>query len=325
MTLSVAVLMDPISTIKVAKDTSFAMLLEAQRRGHSLLYFEQAGLALRDGVPWARLATLQVRDDPHDWYSLGEPQWRDLRDIDVVLMRKDPPVDAQFINDTLVLEVARRAGVTVVNEPQALRDCNEKLFAMDFPQCIVPTLVARDADELRRFAAEHGEVVLKPLDGMGGRGIFRVKAGDSNLNSMLETLLGGDAHGGGRHLTIAQKYIPEITAGDKRILLVDGEPVPFALARIPQGNEFRGNLAAGGRGEGVPLSERDRWIVAQVAPELRRRGLLFVGLDVIGDYLTEINVTSPTCVRELDHQFGLNIAGQLFDVIEQRVAGTRAA
>ena len=325
MTLSVAVLMDPISTIKVAKDTSFAMLLEAQRRGHSLLYFEQASLALRDGVPWARLAALQVRDDPRDWYTLGEPQWRDLRDIDVVLMRKDPPVDAQFINDTLVLEVAQRAGVTVVNKPQALRDCNEKLFAMDFPQCIVPTLVARDADELRRFAAEHGEVVLKPLDGMGGRGIFRVKAGDSNLNSMLETLLGGDAHGAGRQLTIAQKYIPEITAGDKRILVVDGEPVPYALARIPQGNEFRGNLAAGGRGEGVPLSERDRWIVAQVAPELRRRGLLFVGLDVIGDYLTEINVTSPTCVRELDHQFGLNIAGQLFDVIEQRVAGTRAA
>ncbi|KRA34944.1 glutathione synthetase [Rhodanobacter sp. Root627] len=325
MTLSVAVLMDPISTIKVAKDTSFAMLLEAQRRGHSLLYFEQASLALRDGVPWARLAALQVRDDPRDWCTLGEPQWRDLRDIDVVLMRKDPPVDAQFINDTLVLEVAQRAGVTVVNKPQALRDCNEKLFAMDFPQCIVPTLVARDADELRRFAAEHGEVVLKPLDGMGGRGIFRVKAGDSNLNSMLETLLGGDAHGAGRQLTIAQKYIPEITAGDKRILVVDGEPVPYALARIPQGNEFRGNLAAGGRGEGVPLSERDRWIVAQVAPELRRRGLLFVGLDVIGDYLTEINVTSPTCVRELDHQFGLNIAGQLFDVIEQRVAGTRAA
>ena len=325
MTLSVAVLMDPISTIKVAKDTSFAMLLEAQRRGHSLLYFEQASLALRDGVPWARLAALQVRDDPRDWYTLGEPQWRDLRDIDVVLMRKDPPVDAQFINDTLVLEVAQRAGVTVVNKPQALRDCNEKLFAMDFPQCIVPTLVARDADELRRFAAEHGEVVLKPLDGMGGRGIFRVKAGDSNLNSMLETLLGGDAHGAGRQLTIAQKYIPEITAGDKRILVVDGEPVPYALARIPQGNEFRGNLAAGGRGEGVPLSERDRWIVAQVAPELRRRGLLFVGLDVIGDYLTEINVTSPTCVRELDRQFGLNIAGQLFDVIEQRVAGTRAA
>lgn len=325
MTLSVAVLMDPISTIKIAKDTSFAMLLEAQRRGHALHYFEQGDLALRDGAPWARMATLGVRDDPQQWYTLGSPQWRDLREIDVVLMRKDPPVDAQFIHDTMVLEVAHRSGVTVVNEPQALRDCNEKLFAMDFPQCIVPTLVARDAGELRRFVAEHGEVVLKPLDGMGGRGIFRVAAGDSNLNSMLETLLGGDARGAGRQLTIAQKYIPEITAGDKRILLIDGEPVPYALARIPQGNEFRGNLAAGGRGEGVPLSERDRWIVAQVAPDLRRRGLLFVGLDVIGDYLTEINVTSPTCVRELDRQFGLNIAGQLFDVIEQRVAGTRAA
>ena len=187
------------------------------------------------------------------------------------------------------------------------------------------TLVARDAGELRRFAAEHGEVVLKPLDGMGGRGIFRARAGDSNLNSMLETLLGGDAYGEGRQFAIAQKYIPEITAGDKRILVIDGEPVPYALARIPQGNEFRGNLAAGGRGEGVPLSDRDRWIVEQVAPELRRRGLLFVGLDVIGDYLTEINVTSPTCVRELDAQFGLNIAGQLFDVIEQHVFGNRAA
>jgi glutathione synthase len=215
--------------------------------------------------------------------------------------------------------------VAVINDPRSLRDCNEKLFALAFPSCIAPTLVSRDAGELRRFTAEHGEVVLKPLDGMGGRGIFRVKAGDSNLNSMLETLLGGDAHGAGRQFTIAQKYIPEITAGDKRILVVDGEPVPYALARIPQGDEFRGNLAAGGRGVGVPLSERDRWIVSQVAPELRRRGLLFVGLDVIGDYLTEINVTSPTCVRELDAQFGLNIAGQLFDVIEQHATGNRKA
>jgi glutathione synthase len=206
--------------------------------------------------------------------------------------------------------------VQVINDPQALRDCNEKLFALAFPQCIAPTLVSRDAGELRRFLAEHGEVVLKPLDGMGGRGIFRVKAGDSNLNSMLETLLAGGMHGEGRHFTIAQKFIPAISAGDKRILLVDGEPVPYALARIPQGDEFRGNLAAGGRGEGVPLSERDRWIAAQVAPELRRRGLRFVGLDVIGDYLTEINVTSPTCVRELDKQFGLNIAALLFDAIE---------
>ncbi|TAL88000.1 MAG: glutathione synthase [Rhodanobacter sp.] len=325
MTLSVAVLMDPIGAIKVAKDTSLAMLLEAGRRGHVLHYFEQGDLALRDGVPWARITPLSVRDDPHHWHTLGQPQWRDLREIDLVLLRKDPPVDAQFIYDTMVLEVAQRAGVTVVNDPQALRDCNEKLFALAFPQCIAPTLVARDPAELRRFAAEHGEIVLKPLDGMGGRGIFRVRHGDSNLNSMLETLLGGDSHGAGRQMAIAQKYIPEISAGDKRILVVEGEPVPYALARIPQGDEFRGNLAAGGRGEGVPLSERDRWIVAQVAPELRRRGLLFVGLDVIGDYLTEINVTSATCVRELDSQFGLNIAGQMFDVIEQHASGTRAA
>jgi glutathione synthase len=323
MALSVAVLMDPISGIKTVKDTTFAMLLEAQRRGHKLLYMEQGDLAIRDGAPWARVAELSVKDDPTAWYCLEPAQWLDLREIDVVLMRKDPPVDPQFVYDTMVLELGQKAGVLVVNDPQALRDCNEKLFALQFPQCIVPTLVSRDASELRRFAAEHGEVVLKPLDGMGGRGIFRVKAGDSNLNSMLETLLAGGPHGEGRHFTIAQKYIPEITSGDKRILLVNGEPVPYALARIPQGNEFRGNLAAGGRGEGVPLSERDRWIAAEVAPELKRRGLIFVGLDVIGDYLTEINVTSPTCVRELDAQFGLNIAGQMFDVIES--LGTQAA
>ena len=325
MTLSVAVLMDPIGAIKIAKDSTFAMLLEAQRRGHELHYFEQGDLALRNGEPWARIAPLSVREDPQGWYTLGPAQWRDLRELDVVLMRKDPPVDAQFIYDSMVLEAAQRGGVAVINDPRALRDCNEKLFALEFPQCIAPTLVARDAGELRRFTKEHGEVVLKPLDGMGGRGIFRVKAGDSNLNSMLETLIGGGAHGEGRQLTIAQKYLPEISAGDKRILVVDGEPVPYALARIPQGDEFRGNLAAGGRGEGVPLSDRDHWIVDQVAPELRRRGLLFVGLDVIGDYLTEINVTSPTCVRELDAQFGLNIAGQLFDVIEQHVTGKRNA
>jgi glutathione synthase len=318
MTLSVAVLMDPIGAIKVAKDTSLAMLLEAQRRGHALHYFEHGDLALRDGAPWARTATLMVRDDPNDWYTLGQPQWRDLREIDVVLMRKDPPVDAQFVYDTMVLELAQRRGVTVVNDPQSLRDCNEKLFALQFPQCIVPTLVSRDAAELRRFTAEHGEVVLKPLDGMGGRGIFRVKAGDSNLNSMLETLLAGGAHGEGRQLTIAQKYIPEITAGDKRILVIDGEAVPYALARIPQGNEFRGNLAAGGRGEGLPLSDRDRWIVEQVAPELRRRGLLFVGLDVIGDYLTEINVTSPTGLQEIARFDGLDLAAGIWDAIEAR-------
>ena len=317
MPLSVAVLMDPISAIKIVKDTTFAMLLEAQRRGHRLLYMEQGDLALRDGLPWARLATLKVKDDPSGWFELETAQCQDLRDIDVVLMRKDPPVDQQFLYDTMVLEAAQRAGTQVINDPRSLRDCNEKVFALHFPQCMAPTLVARDPAELRAFVAEHGEAVLKPLDGMGGRGIFRVKAGDPNLNSMLETLLGGDSHGQGRQFAVAQKFIPQISAGDKRVLLVDGEPVPYALARIPQGNEFRGNLAAGGRGEGVPLSDRDRWIAAEIGPELRRRGLRFVGLDVIGDYLTEINVTSPTCVRELDAQFGLNIAGTLFDAIAQ--------
>lgn len=325
MALSVAVLMDPIRAIKIAKDTTFAMLLEAQRRGHALLYMEQGDLAVRDGRAWARLAPLTVKEDPSGWFSLGEARWQELAGVDVVLMRKDPPVDSQFIYDTMVLSLAQRAGVMVVNDPQALRDCNEKMYALDFGQCMAPTLLSRDKADLRRFVAEHGEVVLKPLDGMGGRGIFRVRAGDSNLNSMLETLLSGGLHSAQAQFVMAQKFIPQISAGDKRILVVDGEAVPYALARIPQGDEFRGNLAAGGRGEGVPLTERDRWIVAQVAPELRKRGLWFVGLDVIGDYLTEINVTSPTCARELDKQFGLNICGQLFDVIEHHIHGKRSA
>ncbi|MGN6092517.1 MAG: glutathione synthase [Luteibacter jiangsuensis] len=313
MPLSVAVLMDPIRAIKIAKDTTFAMLLEASRRGHALFYMEQGDLALRDGQAWARLRSLTVREDPSGWFTLGEPQWRPLAEVDVVLARKDPPVDAQFIYDTMVLERAQRAGCKVVNDPRALRDCNEKVFSLDFPQCIVPTLISRDRGELKAFLAEHRDAILKPLDGMGGQGIFKVSAGDSNVNSMLETLLDG-----GRRFTIAQKFIPEISAGDKRILLIDGEPVPYALARIPQGDEFRGNLAAGGHGEGIPLSDRDRWIASQVGPELVRRGLRFVGLDVIGDYLTEINVTSPTGVRELDARFGINIAGLLFDAIEAR-------
>lgn len=325
MAVTVAVLMDPIGAIKIAKDTTFAMLLEAQRRGHALLYMEQGDLAVRDGRAWARLATLTVKEDPSGWFSLGEARWRELAEVDVVLMRKDPPVDSQFIYDTMVLSLAQRAGVTVVNDPQALRDCNEKMYALDFGQCMAPTLLSRDKADLRAFVAEHGEVVLKPLDGMGGRGIFRVRAGDSNLNSMLETLLSGGLHSAQAQFVMAQKFIPQISAGDKRILVVDGEAVPYALARIPQGDEFRGNLAAGGRGEGVPLTDRDRWIVSQVAPELRRRGLLFVGLDVIGDYLTEINVTSPTCARELDKQFGLNITGQMFDVIERQLHGKRSA
>ena len=315
MTRTLAVLMDPIAAIRPKKDTTLAMLLEAQRRGYALLYMTQGDLAVRDGNAWARLAPLRVRDDPHGWFSLEAAHWRELAGIDFVFARKDPPVDPQFIYDTMVLELAQHAGVTVVNDPRGLRDANEKLFALQFPLCCPPTAIARDATELRRFVAEHGEVVLKPLDGMGGRSIFRSRHGDPNLNVILETLTGN-----GQGFAIAQKFIPEISAGDKRILMLDGEPVPYALARVPQGDDFRGNLAAGGKGEGRPLSERDRWIASQVGPELVRRGMRFVGLDVIGDWLTEINVTSPTCVRELDAAFGLNIAGQLFDRLEGRVA-----
>ncbi|GAB3508452.1 glutathione synthase [Pseudoxanthomonas daejeonensis] len=309
--LDVIVVMDPIGSIKIAKDTTFAMLLEAQRRGHRLHYVRPGGLSIREARAWARVAPLAVRDDKAGWFELGD--WTDLTfgPGQLVLMRKDPPFDGEYLYDTHILDLARLAGAQVVNDPQGLRDFNEKLATMLFPQCCPPTRISRDPAELKAFAAEQGRVVLKPLDGMGGRSIFLSQAGDPNLNVILETLTEG-----GRKLALAQRYLPEISAGDKRILLVDGEPVDYCLARIPQGDEFRGNLAAGGRGEGRPLSERDRWIAAQVGPEMRRRGMRFVGLDVIGDFLTEVNVTSPTCVRELDAQFGLNIAGMLFDAIE---------
>ena len=315
MPVDVVVVMDPIGSIKIAKDTTFAMLLEAQRRGHRLHYVLSGGLSVREGRPLATVAPLTVRDDKADWFDLGEPAELAFGPGQAVLMRKDPPVDAEYLYDTHILGMSQAAGALVVNDPQGLRDYNEKLAALLFPQCCPPTLVSRDAAALKAFVAEHGEAVLKPLDGMGGRSIFRVKAGDPNTNVILETLIGA-----GR-LTLAQRFIPGIRDGDKRILLVDGEPVDYTLARIPQGDEFRGNLAAGGRGEGRPLSDRDRWIAAQVSPEMKRRGMLFVGLDVIGDYLTEVNVTSPTCARELDAQFGLNIAGQLFDAIERKLGG----
>jgi len=313
MPLNVAVVMDPIGAIKIAKDTSFAMLLEAQRRGHHLHYVAPGSLGVAEGRAVARLTPLSVHEDPTVWYALAEARTRPLAEMDVLLMRTDPPVDAAYLHDTIILGMAQAEGVLVVNDPQGLRDLNEKLAALLFPQCCPPTLVSRDAASLRAFIAEHQHCVLKPLDGMGGRSIFQVRDGEPNINVILETLTDS-----GRHLAMAQRYLPEIRDGDKRILLIDGEPVPYCLARIPQGNEFRGNLAAGGRGEGRPLSERDRWIAAEVGPELRRRGMLFVGLDVIGDYLTEVNVTSPTCLRELDELYGLNIAGDLFDAIEAR-------
>ena len=312
MAFDVVVVMDPIESVKIAKDSTFAMLLEGQRRGHRLHYVLPGGLTLRGGSAEARLAPLSVRDDPAAWFELGRPSQRALGRGDLVLMRKDPPVDADYLHDTQILGMAQRQGAQVVNDPQGLRDFNEKLAAFLFPQCCPPSLVSRDANALKGFVAEHDRAVLKPLDGMGGRSIFLAAAGEPNLNVILETLTEG-----GRHLALAQRYLPEIADGDKRILLVDGEPVDYCLARIPQGDEFRGNLAAGGRGEGRPLSERDRWIAAEVGPEMKRRGMRFVGLDVIGDWLTEVNVTSPTCIRELDAQFGINIAGMLFDALER--------
>lgn len=311
MTLDVIVIMDPISAITVAKDSTFAMLLAAQRRGHRLHYVLPGGLSLDGGVAQARVAPLSVCDDPEDWFTLGAESRRAFGPGDVVLMRRDPPVDAEYIYDTQILGLAQAAGARVVNDPRGLRDLNEKLAALEFPQCCPPTLVSRSASELKAFVAAQGDAILKPLDGMGGRSIFRTGPKDPNINVILETLTDGN-----RRTAMAQRYLPEIVEGDKRILLVNGEPVPYCLARIPQGDDFRGNLAVGGRGEGRPLSDRDRWIAAQVGPEMKRRGMVFVGLDVIGDWLTEVNVTSPTCIRELDAQFGLDIAGDLFAAIE---------
>ncbi len=305
------VIMDPISGIATYKDSTFAMLLEAQRRGHDILYMEPGDLTMRDGTSYGHMRPLEVRDNSVDWFTLGESANRPLADLDFLLMRKDPPFDMDYVYTTYVLDLAERDGVTVVNRPQSLRDANEKCFITQFSQCCVPMLITRSSQEIRAFAAEHGLSVVKPLDGMGGESIFRLEPDDPNLNVILETITAKD-----RDLVMVQRYIPEITEGDKRILVVNGQPVPYALARIPGEGDFRGNLAKGGTGVGVELSERDRWIVSQVAPELRKRGILFAGLDVIGDWLTEINVTSPTCIRELDAQFGLNIAGDLFDALE---------
>lgn len=314
MTIQLGIVMDPIGSIKVHKDSSFAMLLAAQNRGWQLLYMEQSDLYLRDGRVFAAMRQLRVKDDNDAWFECLPPQERPVSELDVVLMRKDPPIDMEYLYTTYFLEDAERHGTLIVNRPASLRNCNEKLFTGWFPQCCAPSLVSRDTKRLRAFVHEHRDVVLKPLDAMGGASVFRVRDNDPNISVILETLT---AMGG--RTAMAQRFIPEIAAGDKRILMVDGKPVPYALARIPARGETRGNLAAGGRGEGVELSERDYWICEQVAPELRKRGLIFVGLDVIGDYLTEINVTSPTCIRELDANYGLDIAGQLMDCIENKL------
>ena len=314
MSVQLGVIMDPIGSINYKKDSTLAMLLAAQRRGWQLHYMEQPDLFLARSGARGRMRPLDVREDPADWFSLGEEIDRPLAELDVILMRKDPPFDMDYIYATYLLELAEAAGTLVVNKPQSLRDANEKLFTAWFPQCTPPTLVSCRADLIREFLAEHGDIILKPLDSMGGTSIFRVTDNDLNIGVIIETLT---RHG--RRQIMAQRFIPEIRDGDKRILLIDGEPVPYALARLPAEGETRANLALGGRGVGVDLSDRDRWICEQVAPRLRDKGLIFVGLDVIGDYLTEVNVTSPTCIRELDEQYQLDIGGQLMDRIATRL------
>jgi glutathione synthase len=310
------VVMDPISSIKPAKDTTLAMLLAAQQRGWELLYAEQADLQLSDGVAYARLRNIKVRDDLKDWFELGEARSCKLGETDAVLMRKDPPFDMEYIYTTYILERAEQQGALVVNRPQGLRDMNEKVFTAWFPQCCAPTLITRDMADMHAFLRQHGRIVCKPLHGMGGRSVFVVDVGDKNANVVFETMTEY-----GVRFAIVQKYIADIVdSGDTRILVIDGEPVPYALARIPSASDNRGNLAAGARGEGRELNDRDRWLVNEIGPTLRDRGMLFVGLDVIGGYVTEINVTSPTGVRELDKQYGTQIAGQLIDAIEKRLA-----
>ncbi len=308
------VVMDPIESIKPWKDSTFAMLLEARRRDWRVFYLTLDDIYLEDGVAFGQYRTLTLRDDNDDWFDIDDSGTCRLDELDVILMRKDPPFNLEYIYCTYMLEQAEEAGVLVVNKPASLRDCNEKLFTRVFPQCCVETTVSRKASILKAFLTKHRDVIIKPLDGMGGQSIFRLQQGDRNTNAIIETV---SQHG--RSQTMVQRYIPEISEGDKRILLIDGEAVPYALARLPAEGENRGNIAAGASTRGQRLSERDHWLCEQVGPELRARGLLFVGLDVIGDYITEINVTSPTCIRELDREFELNISADLFTCIEQRL------
>lgn len=308
---NLVVVMDDISAINIVKDTSFAMLLEGQRRGYRLWYLGDTDLFLDGALVRARMWPIVVRDDPSGWYELGESQTRSLGEDDLVLMRSDPPVDGNYLMATYLLEQAEAAGAKVVNRPRALRDFNEKLAIARFPELIPDTRVSADAASLREFVSRVGRAVLKPLDGMGGKSVFLSEDGDRNLNVIIETLTDS-----GQRLAMAQEYLPAIDQGDKRILLVHGKPIEYLLARIPGQEDFRGNLARGGRGEGQPLGEADRHIAETVGPVLLEHGIEFAGLDVIGDRLTEVNVTSPTCVRELDSQFGINISGELFDAID---------
>lgn len=313
--MRVLVVMDPIEQVNLKKDSTMAMLWAASRRGHELGYALQHDLYIDQGKAFGLIAPLKVFEEYDHYFELGERKKESIAAYDVVLMRKDPPFDMNFVYSTYILEQAEREGARVINRPQSLRDCNEKLFATQFPELQVPTLVTAQQSLLREFIKKHGDVIVKPLDGMGGMGIFRLYQDGANIGSTLEMLTQL-----GTLPIMAQRYIPEIVEGDKRILMINGEPVPYCLARIPQNGEVRGNLAAGGLGEARPLTENDRRIAAKIGPFLREKGLIFVGLDVIGNYVTEINVTSPTCIREIDQQFGTSIADDLFDVLEAETA-----
>ncbi len=310
--MKLGIVMDPIQGIKIAKDSSFAMLLAARARAWEVFYMELPDLYLRDNEARANMHRLEVRDDPGDWFSFGDSSDEALQSLDIILIRKDPPFDSQYLLATYILEQAEREGVLVVNRPQGLRDANEKLFTLHIPQCIPPTVVTQDSQRLRDFLSEHDDIIVKPPDGMGGHSVFRLRRGDPNTGVILETVTARNTR-----YAIAQTYLPAISDGDKRILMIDGDPVPYALARTASGTEARANLAAGGSGKGVDLTERDAWICEQVRPLLKAHGIYFAGLDVIGDLLTEINVTSPTCIRELDNLYGLDIAGDLLDRLTQ--------
>jgi glutathione synthase len=312
--LKIGIVMDPIGSITPKKDSSLAMLLEASRRDAEIHYFEQQDLRMLSGKAIGRSTLLTVRDDNDDWFDFDEQRDIELGDLDVILMRKDPPFNMEYVYTTYILDRAELAGALIVNAPQALRDMNEKAYTAWFPDCTPLTLVTRSMEQMKAFLAEHGRIVVKPLDGMGGRSIFVIQKGDNNANVIFETLTDY-----GRQFAMAQVYIPEITLGDKRILLIDGEPIPYALARIPTGDDNRGNIVAGATTKGQELSDADKRICAEVGPVLREQGVLFAGIDVIGDYMTEVNVTSPTGIRELDRQFDLNIAGLMFDAIEKKL------
>src|ERR1700733_10269219 len=310
------VVMDPIGAITYAKDSTLAMLLAAQERGFELVYLEQRDLLLRDGVAEGHMRALTVRANPADWYTLGPAVTAPLRVLDCLLMRKDPPFDTEYIYSTYILERAELEGVLVVNRPQGLRDINEKAYTAWFPQCCAPTLITRDMAEMGGFLREHGKIVVKPLDGMGGRSIFVLEKADRNARVVFETLTDY-----GSHFAIPPRSLPQVAeSGDARVLLIEGEPVPYALARMPPAEDHRGNLSAGARGIGRPLDERDRWLAGQIGPALAQQGMLFVGLDVIGGFVTEINVTSPTGIREPDKQFGTHIGALLMDAVERRLA-----